>query len=767
MIGKLLLPLMWKFKKLMLVMIFVSALAVSLLIGLTGAYKTLTYSIDRYLEDYHCSDIQITTDKADMSLKEEIEKLDGVQAVNTRLAYDLPIRLPNGRLISMRIFSTSPRDFMNYYVWERNESSEYPNVAVEMRFAKYNNIHVGDIIEGKIDGKFEKVCIGSIVSSPECLGAVRDAYSWGENSDFSFLFVPEAMTYDSDLYRQCDQFLICTEDGAQDEAVLENVKQFLTGHGIEIKSGILFEDSAVHARIVFDEEPLEKLLYIVPSIFFVSTLLVIVLFFSQIINQCRKNIGILRACGFSRGKIRGLFCVIALILTLIGCALGYGLSYIVREIIIRMFAEGMGLPMVYMRIDPAYIGIALVAIVLCGQAATLYSTVRLSKIQPAEAMSRELSSSGEMPLSVANLFNRMSPAMKFSFLSLLRNAKRFVISTLCIAVTMALILLSISFYVSKEFMLEDTFAYRFHDDAQIFTQDEPTAERLAELATVEGVSDVEMMTYMRVMLVGGTGSQEITVCGLPENAKNVTIFDRDRNVIDVPQTGILLVTHLADDLGINVGDTVTVNGVSLTVEGLSDQCLNWMNYVSEATAATIGEVDQYSIFCKATDETSLIRHVSEWEDYQYTNIKATSRSSNERQFLQYDTVVYTLIAFAVVMGLLIVYNTTEMNLFEQKKSLSVLRTLGFQVRDVSRIWFVQTALQFVLATVIGLTAGTLLAKFTLITLAGKERVYPFIHDPDQYILTVVIVLLYVIISHLMAMRQVRKWDLVENIKEKE
>ena len=240
MIGKLLFPIMKKFSKLMIAMIFVSALAVALLVGMADAKKTLIYSIDRYLEDFHCTDITITTEKTDAAIMSQIASLPDVEDVNARMAGDVPVRLPNGRLISVRVFSTGLQDFQHFYIHERNESTKYPNVGVEARFANGNGIKAGDMLEVKVNGEFEKVQVGSIVSSPECLGAIRDEYAWGENSDFGFLFASELLAYDTELYQQCDQFLICTRSGANDESIMHQAEAILAQAGVEVKNSMLF-----------------------------------------------------------------------------------------------------------------------------------------------------------------------------------------------------------------------------------------------------------------------------------------------------------------------------------------------------------------------------------------------------------------------------------------------------------------------------------------------------------------------------------------------
>ena len=59
----------------------------------------------------------------------------------------------------------------------------------------------------------------------------------------------------------------------------------------------------------------------------------------------------------------------------------------------------------------------------------------------------------------------------------------------------------------------------------------------------------------------------------------------------------------------------------------------------------------------------------------------------------------------------------------------------------------------------------------LLTLPGrKEYIYScvlFDNSINEYIFTVVLVLSYVVLSHFIAMHSMKKWDLVESVKDKE
>ena len=61
----------------------------------------------------------------------------------------------------------------------------------------------------------------------------------------------------------------------------------------------------------------------------------------------------------------------------------------------------------------------------------------------------------------------------------------------------------------------------------------------------------------------------------------------------------------------------------------------------------------------------------------------------------------------------------------------------------------------------------LIAKYGLEKLSTSTREYIFANSINEYIFTIILVLAYVVISHFIAMSSMKKWDLVENVKDKE
>ena len=306
-------------------MIAVSSLGIAMMTGMNGAYQTIKKSLDAYVADYRYADAVITTGLTDTLWADSLLSLPGVRQVNHRIAADIQIRTPQNRPVTVRAFSYGIRDFQKFFIWEQNERADHPNVALEYKFAKKNGISAGDLLAVKLGDSYETVCVGQIVSSAECLAMIQDSYSWGENSDFGYAFVPEELLYETEYYNQCNQFLLRFDDWVDTETILTRAETLLAP--AEIISSFLYRDSAVFRKMDANIMVQKTLAVVLPTLFFVCMIAVLTLFLSQMIRQSRKDIGILRALGFSQAKIRLLFCAITLVFTLIASVLGIGIGY--------------------------------------------------------------------------------------------------------------------------------------------------------------------------------------------------------------------------------------------------------------------------------------------------------------------------------------------------------------------------------------------------------------------------------------------------------
>ena len=567
----------------------------------------------------------------------------------------------------------------------------------------------------------------------------------------------------------CNQFLIYFKNGADSKSELEKLKAILENEEISVKSSFVYEDSAVKNRIDVNLEPIETMSIFMPMVFFIIILIVVFMFMSLIIKQSRREIGILRALGFSKASIKMLYCEVNFIVSIFSIVLGSVIGYCLMRYVGDYYKDFFPLPEFTFKVNIGMYLLSAVLTIVVGQISTLISTGTISKILPSEAMSRPAPETAEIPKILQKLTAKSSPMTKFSVATMLRNKMRFVFSVICISASVMMIFSALAFITSKNYLLHQLYDERINYDCQIFFKADPDDDFMQSMSDLPFVKDVQKMPYYQADFAFNGKTKSAGVNGLDVNTELVGVYDRNNRKISVTEQGIILEKHLAEELGADIGDTVDIDGVPVKIEEISDQSISRFQYMSYQAAEKLGDVTLGSVICNISenDEQKLLGFLTENDNYLYTVFTRLSYQGNEKIFRTYDLAAWIIIGFAIVIGLVIVINTAQTNLLEKKRELCVLRTLGFQHSEVSRKWFVQSFLQFVCSCIIGLPSGIYIAQIGLQKLSTEGREYVFANSFNEYIFTILLVLAYMVISHFIAMHSMKKWDMVESVKDKE
>ena len=568
----------------------------------------------------------------------------------------------------------------------------------------------------------------------------------------------------------CNQFLLYLEEGSDPDAVLEQAKRVLSEE-VSLKGSYIYENSSVKARLDQVLSVLYTLAIFCPAVFYIVTMGITFLFMSMIIRQSRRDMGILRALGFSKGWIRGIFCIISVSVSLSAILIGSFIAYGILRYTGNYYQNFFPLPFFHYEIDWEMTALGMAAVIAVCLAATLITTGAVSKIMPKEAMSRRVHSNIKVPGWIERLTGRANPLTKYSIISILRNKGRFVFGAVCIAASIMMIFSSLSATASKDFLLKQTFEDRIHYDCQIFFEDAPNEETVEELKGLGYLSDVHVLLYYDTEFSFGSERKTGLLNALQTGTSLISIPGLDEDFEFTADNGIILERHLAERLNAQKGDTVLAGGKELQVLAISEQAANWTNYISLESAKDTGKPDYGCVICNIPEEKQqeLMEYLVEndKEGYLYTIFINRYFNDNIKLYGTYDQAVWILIGFAVIVGMVIILNTALTTLEEQKHEISVLRSLGFMHSKISRNRFSQTLLQFVTAAPVGLIAGYFLARNILKTFGTVDEEYLFSSGLKEYILTLVLVFIYLAVSHMIAMRSMKKWDITENIKEKE
>jgi hypothetical protein len=130
----------------------------------------------------------------------------------------------------------------------------------------------------------------------------------------------------------------------------------------------------------------------------------------------------------------------------------------------RTYAGFFYLPAFRLQMDWPRVLLCFLLNIAVGQAATFISSGFVTRVSPAEAMSRPIPPAGGAPGFLGRLTRRVSPMTAFSLTTLLRNPVRFAFSVLCVSASIMMIFAALAFLTSKDNLIRQTYEQRIRYD---------------------------------------------------------------------------------------------------------------------------------------------------------------------------------------------------------------------------------------------------------------------------------------------------------------
>ena len=566
-----------------------------------------------------------------------------------------------------------------------------------------------------------------------------------------------------------NEFLIWFDQDVTDpKAVLKAAEAVLD---VPVQNSELYEDSQVAETINDNLSPMWSMSVMVPLVFVGIMMIVLFLFLSIMIRQSRQSIGILRALGFDKSQVRHIFSVVCVILMFFASLLGGILSVAITNLFNQYYKNFFLLPS-YTYVFNGYVfALTAAAFILLGLIAAALSSGSLSRIKPAEAVSRSVSMPPKVGRLSGLLLRRVEPLSKFSLLSLRRNPFRLISSVICISGAVSIIFAALSFIVSKNEIITDVFDRKLLYDAQIFFNSEDMEEETeTKIRQIESVSTTERFWAREEDISYRGRSIRGKLLFLEPETVMVSLTDLQDRPMGYPREGIVLSGRFAKTLGVKEGDVVTVGETETTVTGISHQMAMDFQYLPAAEKDLYRKAEQTGWMVRlkeGADGTDIASRLYREKGYLTTLLKSVMKKGYDNLFSTYDLFAWMLVALCGIVGVFIIVNTGWNNLHEQKLSLSVLRAIGFQQRQISARWFLQSLLYLVFSLLIGFLVGQVAAVRSLELMSNSARHLEYIPSLFQYAWTGISTFVFILAGHLITMRSMKKWDLVENTKGRE
>ena len=817
MIKVLLKPFLKKYIGLFFSMVFVSMLSIALLIAFASSISNLTKSYKNYREEYGAPNVTVKTKFQQKNKYENLSEIEGVSYVDYRLTIDFYMKRSDGRTITTRINSFNEEDeyFYRRYVHQKGElDSDRINISVARKFAENNNFKVGDKVKFGLFNVFVEANIYEIVDTVEVIYTRAADYIMSDSFDFGYVYVSEQelnkaierlssdikqKISEDETYKEyyekavsvlgedvpdigdlnfdnidvaskfCNLIFIEKKDGYSDEEVLQNVLTYLEEENVPVVQSSIQKTTIYDIYLQNSFRQLRIGSIFLPVFFFIVTAIVIILFINQIVKSMTSQIGTMMSIGVAPTDIMAVFQAYTLIMSFVSTVLGIGGAYGITYYLCSTFSKVYSIPTITYKLDFLWVVIAIACLWLMIQMATVISCQAIFKITPKDAMISNEAKRKNLPKWLDRIIEKSPMNIKLGLNSIAQNPKRFIVSTFAMFAAFMLIMITSLFSISKDELIRQSLQDRLPFDCQIYASKKTDEEFLEKLESQEFVVDVNDCYFTYLEVEGPNKKEMLETLAYDVNDSNLIFIPGEKGASEIKPTsdGIILSVSEAKALGVGVGDIVTINGSKVTVSNISNQYYHMTEYISKSLLDELGVNYVSSFLVNVKDQQALLDYLSGNENKCLIVFSSNIKEDLTSMFKPVNTFIIILNAFAITMGLVILAIMTQNALMEQRRPISVMRSIGFRIMNISNLWTLQSLSELVFSTLLAIPGSILVISFLLSITSSEKQIYPFVFRWKETLVCFAFIFGVILATHIYSMLSIKRWNLADNTRTRE
>lgn len=771
------------------------AIGIMVYSGIEAYMDGMRDTANKFYEDYNLQDINVLGKGFTEKDLDNIKSTRNVKNAERKLELVMTDNDDENKSYLVSVIESN--NISKFYVKEGNEfDKDKRGIWLDYFFAKENEIKIGDKVSFKYDGYVFNEEVLGIIYVPDHIYDVKDASQLMPNHKTYGIIYMSVNELEGFIKKQVksnleDEMGITINDKIFNKLMpnfnyLEyipfnyvmidvnykdnrgTVKDTIENNIDNAIATVDIENTASYSMYQGEIDEGAAYVGIFSGLFLFIALLSVITTMTRVVKNQKLQIGVLKALGFSNLKIImhyiGYGFWISLLGTIFGLLLGrYFLGSVFLEIEMSFFEVPNSV--IYLN-KMTYVVCALIIIVV--SIITFLTCYKELMKRPAEALRMEIPKvkNGSLNLTTKGIFKNLSFASKWNIRDILRNKFRTVTGIIGIVGCSTLIICALGMLNSMNYFIKLQFDELYNFDYKLTLKEDISNDSVNKL--IKDYGDNSSETLM-IEIKNGDNKDANTL--FIDNANNYVRFIDDKyNFIKLDNDDGIYVTYkFKDKYGLSIGDKISwhiygdKNYYESKIVGFyKDPQVQGMS-ASKKYLESLG-IDYKPDSIYTNDDLSNVKTISNVDVIQ--NIDELKETIGKMLSMMKEMIVI-IIVFAVILGVIIIYNMSILSFSEKEYQFATLKVLGFSDKKIKKIFYKQNSIICIISIIIGLPTGYNLTSYLF--KACLDENYDFgVHIEwwTYVVATIGTYLVSYLVSKFLA-RRVNSIDMVSSLKSNE
>lgn len=763
----------------------VLACGVASFVAMRAMYRSLLLSQESYYAQYRFADVFAELKRAPDWVAGRIHEIPGVKQAQPRVVMDVTLNVPGlnepavGRLISIDPRQTSNLNALFLRRGRFADPASDREVIASEAFASANQLAPGSQIEAVIHGRWQRLTIVGIALSPEYIYEIPGGSSiLPDNKRFGVLWMPaDALEAALDMTGAFNSITVALQPRANEADVIAQMDRILDPYG---SLGAYGRSDQISHRFISDEIAQTRVsANIIPAIFLAVAALLVHLSFTRLVNMQRAEIGVIKAFGYSNWQVGIHYVQFSLLVAMTGYVLGCAAGWSFGVRMASLYAEFYRFPILVYRPEMQvflWAGLITAITAVVGATGAVMAAVSMP---PAEAMRPE--KPAEFRPRIVDRFSVkwMHPALRMTLRNLERRPWRALASAFAICCSVMIVVVEFGMFDSLDRVMALQFREAQREDIAVTLNEAHSARTSGELARLPGVIRSEPFRTVPVRLRYQHRWRKTALIGLERGSEMRVMVDQHGHRQAMPADGMIISSTLAGILHVVPGEKLTVEVLEgrravreVMVAGTVDELLGTNAYMDLHALNRLMQEDHSisgaMLQIDAASRQKLYQELKSLPAVAAVSIKeAVVNSFKDTIDRSMSLTINTLLFFAAVIAVGMIYNGARIALSERGRELATLRVLGFTRQEITFILLAEQAIITIAALPFGFLAGYALCAALAKSLQTELYRMPLVVQPASYAWAFLIVLFAAIASGVLISRRIAALDIVSVLKARE